>query len=160
MSDLFAAFGVNWKLLLIQAVNFGLLLAALSYFLYKPILKIIDERRQKIAEGVRMAEAATKRLEEAKEEGDTMVGDAAKQAEGLVASARVRAETVGNDMMKEAQLRADQLVAEAAARAEEAKRKAMMESERDITRAAMLAAEKIMLARSEASGGGGREKTA
>ena len=118
MSDLFAAFGVNWKLLLIQAVNFGLLLAALSYFLYKPILKIIDERRHKIAEGVRTAEAAAERLEEAEKEGDTMV--------------------------KEAQARADQMMAEARARAEEEKRKAMMESEREITRAAMLAAEKIM----------------
>jgi len=56
MSELFSAFGVNWKLLLIQAVNFGLLLAALTYFLYKPILKIIDERREKVAEGVRTAE--------------------------------------------------------------------------------------------------------
>src|SRR3989344_5401181 len=78
MSDLFAAFGVNWKLLLIQAVNFGLLLAALSYFLYKPILKIIDERRHKIAEGVRTAEAAAERLEEAEKEGGTMGGDAAE----------------------------------------------------------------------------------
>lgn len=160
MSDLFAAFGVNWKLLLIQAVNFGLLLAALSYFLYKPILKIIDERRAKIAEGVRTAEAAAQRLAEAKKEGDTMVGDAAKQAEGLVASARMQAEKTGSEMMKDAQARADQLMSEARARAEEAKRQAMMESEKDITRAAMLAAEKIMLARSEASGGGGREKTA
>lgn len=158
MSDLFAAFGVKWELLLIQAVNFGLLLAALTYFLYKPILKIIDERREKIAEGVRTAQAAAQRLEEAKEESDKMVGDAAKQAEGLVTSARMRADTVGNDMMKEAAARSEQLMVEARARAEEAKRQAVAESEREITRAAMLAAEKIMLARSEASGGGGREK--
>src|SRR3989338_5291852 len=160
MSDLFAAFGVNWKLLLIQAVNFVLLLTALTYFLYKPILKIIDERREKIAESVRVAEAAKRRLEEAKEEGDKMVGDAAQQAQTLVASARVRAETTGSEMMKEAQVRADQMMEETRARAEEEKRKTMMESEREITRAAMLAAEKIMLARSEASGGGGREKAA
>ncbi|HEY4487394.1 MAG TPA: F0F1 ATP synthase subunit B [Candidatus Paceibacterota bacterium] len=160
MSDLFSAFGVKWELLLIQAVNFGLLLTALTYFLYKPILKIIDERREKIAESVRVAEAAQRRLEEAKEKGDKMVGDAAKHAESLVASARMKAETTGSEMMKEAQARADQMMVEARARAEEERRKAMMESEREITRAAMLAAEKIMLARSEASGGGGREKAA
>ena len=110
MSELFSAFGVNWKLLLIQAVNFGLLLAALTYFLYKPILKIIDERREKVAEGVRTAEAAAQRLAEAKEESDTLVGQAAKQAEGLVASARLRAEEAGNEAVKEAQSRADALL--------------------------------------------------
>ncbi len=144
MSDLFAAFGVNWKLLLIQAVNFGLLLAALSYFLYKPVLKIIDERREKIAESVRVAEAAKRRLEEAKEEGDKMVGDAAKEAEGLVAAARTRADEKGSEMLKAAQGRSDALMAEASARAEEQKRMAMQESQKEIARAAMLAAEKIL----------------
>ncbi|HEY4516414.1 MAG TPA: F0F1 ATP synthase subunit B [Candidatus Paceibacterota bacterium] len=144
MSDLFAAFGVNWKLLLIQAVNFGLLLAALSYFLYKPILKIIDERREKIAEGVRIANAAAKKLEDAKGESDSMIGAAAKEAEELVATARMRADEKGSEMMKQAQSRSDALLSEAQARAEEAKRQAIQESEREIARAAMLAAEKIM----------------
>ena len=92
MSELFATFGVNWKLLLAQAVNFGLLLTVLTYFLYKPVLKIIDERREKVAEGVRKAEAATRRLQEAKTEGEGMVGEAARQAEGTVAEARPGAE--------------------------------------------------------------------
>lgn len=144
MSDLAAAFGVNWKLLLIQAVNFGLLLAALSYFLYRPILKIIDERREKIAESVRVADAAAKKLEDAKNESDSMVGAAAKEAEGLVATARTRADEKGSEMIKAAQSRSDALMAEAKQRAEEAKRQAILESEREIARAAMLAAEKIM----------------
>ena len=144
MSDLFAAFGVNWKLLLIQAVNFGLLLAALSYFLYRPILKIIDERREKIAESVRVANAAAKKLEDAKGQSESMIGAAAKEAEELVATARTRADEKGSEMMKVAQGRSDALRAEAQQRAEEAKRQAIQESEREIARAAMLAAEKIM----------------
>ena len=121
-----------------------LLCAAFKFFYYKPSLKIIDERREKVAEGVRTAEAAAQRLAEAKEESDTLVGQAAKQAEGLVASARLRAEEAGNEAVKEAQSRADALLREARARAEEAKRQAILDSEKEITRAAMLAAEKIM----------------
>ena len=45
MQQLFAAFGINWKLLLIQGINFSVLLAILSYFLYRPLMKVIDERR-------------------------------------------------------------------------------------------------------------------
>ena len=69
MAQFFAAFGIDWRLLLVQAVNFGLLLLALWYFLYGPVLKMIDDRRAKIAESVKVAEAAARRLEEAKAEG-------------------------------------------------------------------------------------------
>jgi len=144
MSDLLSAFGINWKLLLIQAVNFGLLIAVLTYFLYKPILKIIDERREKIAEGVRTAAAAARRLQEAKQESDSIVGSAAKEAEGLVSAARTRADERAGEIVKAAQSRSDALLAEAQARAEEAKRQAVRASEREIARAAMLAAEKIL----------------
>ncbi|MCE9541078.1 F0F1 ATP synthase subunit B [Candidatus Kaiserbacteria bacterium] len=144
MDQLFAAFGVNWKLLLIQAVNFGLLLSLLSYFLYKPLLKIIDERRDKVAEGVRKSEEAGRQLDDAKQEGAEMVGRAAREAEQLVATARGRADEKGLEILKTAESRADALMKDAQARAEEAKRQAMLESQKDIARAAMLAAEKIL----------------
>ena len=58
MEQLFETFGVNWKLLYIQGINFALLLTGLTYLLYRPLMRIIDERRDKIAEGVRTADAA------------------------------------------------------------------------------------------------------
>jgi F-type H+-transporting ATPase subunit b len=144
MSELFAAFGINWQLLLVQAINFGILLAALRYFLYRPVLKLIDERREKIAEGVKTAEAATRRLEEAKKEGDELVGSAAREAEGMVAAARVRADEKANEIVRSAEARADAALKDAAARAQEKSRQVLKESEREIARAAMLAAEKIL----------------
>ncbi len=144
MSELFAAFGVNWKLLLIQLVNFGVLLSVLTYFLYKPVLRIIDERQRKIAEGVATAEAADRKLSDAKAESDEMVGSAARDAEALVAAARSRADERGAEIQKAAEARAAATMKEAAERAEEAKRMALKESEREIARAAMLAAEKIL----------------
>ena len=159
MSELFAAFGINWKLLLVQAVNFGLLLSALTYFLYKPVLRIIDERQRKIAEGVKTAEAAQKQLADAKTEGEGIVGGAARQAETLVASARMRADERGNEIVKTAEARATALLKDASDRAEEAKRQVLKESEREVARVAMLAAERILLARHSFSDGG-REKSA
>lgn len=144
MSELFAAFGINGKLLLIQAFNFGVLLLALWYFLYRPVLKLIDDRRAKIAEGVRTAEAAAKRLQEAKKEGEGMIASASREAEGLVALARTRADEKGSEMLKAAETRAGGILKEAEARAQESKHQALLESEREIARAAMLAAEKIL----------------
>lgn len=147
MSELLTVFGLNWKLLLIQAVNFGLLLAVLSYFLYKPILKILDERKARIAEGVRKSEEAEKRLADAASRGDSIVGAASREAESLVAGARTRANEQALEIIKSAEGRADAVLADAAARAEEEKRQALLESEKEITRAALLAAEKLLSAK-------------
>ena len=144
MNELLTVFGVNWKLLLAQGINFALLLAILSYFLYKPVLRMIDERREKIAEGVRTAERAARSLAEAQKKGDGIVGDASREAEALVKTARARAEEKGAEIVKSAEARAEGVLTDAATRAEEAKRQAIKESEKEITRAAMLAAEKIL----------------
>ena len=144
MQQLFSTFGINWQLLLAQMVNFGLLLSILWYSLYRPVVRIIDERRRVIAEGVSKARAADQKLDEAKAEGEKMVGEAAREAEGLVAQARVRAEERGGEIVRDAESRAAATMKDAAERAEEAKRLALKESEREIARAAVLAAEKIL----------------
>ncbi|HEY4514069.1 MAG TPA: F0F1 ATP synthase subunit B [Candidatus Paceibacterota bacterium] len=149
MEQLLTVFGINWKLLLAQGFNFALLLVLLTYFLYKPVLKIIDERREKIAEGVKTAEAAARKLEEAKKKSDSIIGSASREAEGLVAVARVRANEQGVEIIRSAENRADSILDDAKARAEEEKRQALLESEREITRAAMLAAEKILRTKSQ-----------
>ena len=144
MEQLFSTFGINWKLLLIQAVNFGVLLVALRYFLYGPVMKIIDDRREKIAEGVRAAEAAAQRLADAKTESEGLVGAGVREAEGLVASARTSAGARSDEIIGAAESRAEGILKEAQAHAAEAKRLALKESEREIAKAAMLAAEKIL----------------
>lgn len=144
MSELFSAFGLDVRLLIIQALNFAILLAVLWKFLYKPVLKMIDDRREKVAEGVQKAEAADRRLSDADSEGKGIVAAAGKEAEGLVAAGRARADKEASEIAKQAQERADQLLADANARADEAKRQALLAGEKEIARAAMLAAEKIL----------------
>lgn len=144
MEQLFSTFGINWKLLVIQAVNFSILLLALRYFLYGPIMNIIDERRAKIAEGVRASDAAAQRLADAKTEADGMVGTAVREAEGLVASARTSASARTEELVGVAEARAEGIIKDAQASALEAKRQAIKESEKEIAKIAMLAAEKIL----------------
>lgn len=144
MSELFGAFGIDWKLLGIQAINFGVLLSVLTYFLYKPLLKIIDDRRMMVAEGVRTAQEAERVLADSKKERERMVGEAAREAEALIATARSRAEEKGSDIVRTAEMKAHTILQDAAMQAEEAKRRALSESEKEITKAAVLAAEKIL----------------
>ena len=144
MSELFAAFGINWKLLVVQTVNFGLLLVILWRFLYQPILRMIDERHTTITEGVKNAEEAARKLALADGEGKAVIARAGREAEGLVSDARTRAEEKRVQLMKVAEERAADILRDAEARAEEAKRQALATSEREIAKTAMLAAEKIL----------------
>ncbi len=148
MSELFAVFGINWKLLLVQGLNFGILMLLLWKFLYTPVLKLIDDRRKKIEEGVKNAEEADKKLAASGAEGQEIRSKASREAEAMVAAARARAEEKKVEMMKAAEEKAEALLADATARAEETQRQALKQSEKEIARAAMLAAEKLLKSKS------------
>ena len=148
MQELFSAFGINWKLLLVQAINFGLVLLVLWRYLYTPLLRILDERQKKIADGVRTAEEAAQKLSDAESAKREILASADREAEQFLARARLDAGEKGIQLLKDAEARAAALVADAAARAEESKRQAFLQSEREIGRAAMLAAEKILFQKS------------
>ena len=144
MQALFAAFGLNGSLILAQAVNFGIVLIALTYFLYKPINKVLATRQQKIAQGVEDAERAAEKLAKADGIAAEKVSGAETEAEGIVVSAREAATTEKARIMKEAEARAANVAADAEARAQEASAKMLRESEKEIARLSVLAAEKIM----------------
>jgi F-type H+-transporting ATPase subunit b len=144
MDQLFEAFGIDWKLLLAQAVNFGVLFIALTYLLYKPVMKTLEERQQKVAKGVEDAERATEMLATAGGKASEKVHEAEKEAEGIVASAREAATTEKSRIMKEAEARAAAVAVDAEARATEIAARALRESEKDIARLAILAAEKAI----------------
>lgn len=144
MEQLFSTFGIDVKLILAQAVNFGVLFVALSYLLYKPVMKTLDERRAKIAQGVEDAEQAAVALASADEESKKRIGVASSEAEGIVASARETAGSEKTRILKEAEARAEAVQKDAEARAAETADKALRDSEKEIARLAILAAEKAM----------------
>lgn len=144
MEQLLDAFGIDWKLLLAQAVNFGVLLAVLTYLLYKPLLKTLDERAEKVAKGVRDAEEAATALATADEEAKGRVKAADTEAQSIVASARQSATAEKARIVQDAESRAKSIADDAEARAKETAAKALRESEQEVARLAVLAAEKVL----------------
>lgn len=144
MDQLLSAFGIDGKLLIAQLINFGVLFVALTWLLYKPVMKTLDERRAKIAQGVEDAEEASKKLATADAEAATTVKAAEGEAEGIVASAREAATSEKTRIVKEAEARAAAVESDADLRAKEAAAKVLRDSEKEIARLAVLAAEKAM----------------
>lgn len=144
MGALFTTFGIDWHLLIAQAINFTILVVALSWLLYKPVLKMVKERERVIAQGVADAEESTKRLAHADVEVEKRVGAAEKEAGSIVEHARHTATDERVRILKEAEERAQRVAKDAAARAKEMAAQSLRESEREIARLALLAAEKVL----------------
>ena len=66
-----------------QVVNFLILLFILKKFLYKPLLKVLDERRQKIADSLKNAEEIELRLAETQEKIDKMMAKASDEIQKM-----------------------------------------------------------------------------
>lgn len=147
MEELFSTFGIDWRLIVAQALNFGIVLVALTWLLYKPVLKTLDERREKIAQGVKDAERAAEAAANADAEAKKVTHAAALDADQIVASARDAASSEKARIVKEAEARAEAIARDAEARAQETADRARRESEKEIARLAVLAAEKVLRSR-------------
>ena len=144
MEQIIHAFGIDVRLIIIQIINFGILMALLTYFLYKPIMGMLAAREEKIARGIKDADEAAKARENAEVEKRSVLAAAHDEAGKIGERARTHAETVQQEAAAAAQVKAQAIVADAEKRAEEAKRRAEKESEAEIAKAAVLAAEKIL----------------
>ena len=144
MEQIVSTFGIDWKLLIAQSVNFVVLLVALSYFLYKPVLGMLEKRETMLKKQVEDSEAATTAREATESERSGIIAAAEAAAQELTARAAAEGKRERESIVKAAQDRAEAALKDADAQAKEAKRRAIAESEKEIARAAVLAAEKIL----------------
>lgn len=143
MNELFSAFGVDWRLLLINMINFGLLLLALWYFLYGPLTRMLEERRAKVAQGVKDAEAAAEALSEIESSRAAALAAAGKEADAVVASARALGAAKEQELLQKGEAAASSLLREAEAQAAELKAQAIEESKKEVAKLIVLGMEKI-----------------
>ncbi|MEO0453043.1 MAG: F0F1 ATP synthase subunit B [Verrucomicrobiota bacterium] len=94
--------GVYWPKLIAQVINFTIILLVLRFFVYKPILKKLEERRTKIADSVANAERIKKELEEAEIARAERIKQANAEAAKLLAEARESADNLGARKVQEA----------------------------------------------------------
>lgn len=144
MDALFGAFGLDGRLLLIQVVNFGILIVALYFFLYKPVLKILEERRHMVAKAVEDAKQASTVLASADTEAAERIQKADTEAMQVLTLARKAADDERTRLIQDAEARATMIAHDAESRSQEASTKMLRESEKEIARLAILAAEKII----------------
>jgi len=144
MEKIVDVFGIDWKLLAISAANFGLLLAALTYFLYKPLSRMLAERQQKIAEGVEAADKAKQELAGIEHSRTEMLARAGKEADDVVSKARALGNTKEREIVGQAEAQAARVLTEAEAQAKDLKERAVQESKQEVAKLIVLGMEKAL----------------
>lgn len=91
------ALGLNLPQLIAQIANFFVLLLILRLTLYKPILRMLDERKQKIAEGLNAAEIARAEAAAAQANIQDQLSIARKDGQEIVAGAQAIATRIQAD---------------------------------------------------------------
>lgn len=144
MEQLIEAFGIDAKLITIQIINFAILVVALSYFLYGPLLRVLKERKEKIEQGLADADAAAQARVAADAEKAAVLASAHEEATAVAARAKAHAATIAEEEAAKAQAKAAEVIANAEKAALALKEKLQKESEAEIAKVAILAAEKIL----------------
>ncbi|MBE6412622.1 MAG: F0F1 ATP synthase subunit B [Opitutales bacterium] len=119
MSAIFAAggnplnfleqFGVEWQLLISQGVSFAIVATALYWFVFKPVIKASDKRKQEIEQGLQDAKDAKERLASAQAEADKKTAEAIAEASKILKSARDDAKQTIEDATREASAKATEI---------------------------------------------------
>ncbi|MEI7511828.1 MAG: F0F1 ATP synthase subunit B [Candidatus Peregrinibacteria bacterium] len=136
--------GVEWPLLLAQTVNFLILFGVLSYFAYRPMLKFLDERGEKIEQGLKDAQAAKVRLEEVAKEESQILSDARREAKDLLIKADSLAKEKTQYIMSEAEDAASRFLEQAHKEAHESTRKMVSDAQKELASVIVVAVEKIV----------------
>ncbi len=139
MDELIKTFHIDWKLLIAQLVNFGIVLFVLYKFAIKPLSKTMDERTReiekslddakKIKENLAKVEVANaekilqakkeaqeilkKARAQGQEQGQKMVGDAKKEIQTVIAAAKEQIFQEKQEMLKEVKSEVGELVVRA-----------------------------------------------
>jgi F-type H+-transporting ATPase subunit b len=139
-----ASLGIDWKLLLAQLFNVGVVVFIMWRWVYRPLLKVMDDRTKKIEQGLKDAEESAKLKSSAKDEGDRAILDARLKAKSIVEEATAAAAAQKDEAVKKAKTEVEKIVADGRDRLAEEKNRMLDEARKDILGLVVLATEKVL----------------
>ncbi len=142
--ELLLKLGVDWKLLIAQIVNFTILVSVLTYFVYRPLLNLLDARRARIAKA--MEDAA--RIEEQNRELEQFRTEQLKKIDqevgALLERGKRQGETMRDEILASAKREADAILAKGERQLEEERTRVFQEIQASLASMIVRMTEKIL----------------
>lgn len=126
------ALGVSLQSFLIQLITFVLVFVVLYRFAFKPIVQLLDKRRQTIDDGVKLGLEMEKERDKAEAKIESITRDARHEADRIIANANKESREVLREAEKTAQRKTNAMLADAEARIHEESEQARRKLEKDI----------------------------
>jgi F-type H+-transporting ATPase subunit b len=138
------ALGINLGLLIVQIIAFTIVLLTLNAWVYRPMLNMMETRKQKIAQGLEDARVAAEARADAEKQASKIIGDAQAEASKIVAEATERAATAGRDVKAVAEAEAARARDAAMAEAEVERNRILGDLRSQVASLAIAAANKLV----------------
>jgi len=140
----FASLGINLPLLVVFIVNFIVLLVLLRLFLYKPVMKVLDERAQRTKEAMDLAEATKKEYEQAKGEVQKQIEKGRQEAQAIITQAMQVGERLKEESRQETAKQTQVMIDRARSELEAERDKIVGDLRREFVDISIAAAEKVI----------------
>ena len=136
--------GLNLPLLIVQVLNFFVVLLALRLFLYKPVLAMLDRRSERIREGLEAAEKSKEQAASAEQDVARQLDDARRQGQALIAQAQDASTRIQEDARTQARQEGDTLLERARNEIQLERDQAIAELRKEFADLTINAAEKVI----------------
>jgi F-type H+-transporting ATPase subunit b len=127
-------FGVDWSHLISQMISFSIVCALLYLFAYKPVLRMLAQRRELIAQGLANSEKIKAELAKTEVQRQDVLSRANTQARQFIEEARGAAERLRADEMQKAIAAAEQITLKAQEAAAQDHSRMLAELKREVGR--------------------------
>ena len=127
-------FGVDWQHLIAQIISFSIVCFVLYRFAYRPVLAILEKRRQQIAEGLSNAEKIKAELARSEAQRQEKMAEVNAQATKMIEEARAAAKRVGEEETQKAIAAAEQIIVKAREASERDHDRMLAELKREVGR--------------------------
>jgi len=126
------ALGISFSAFIIQLLTFVLVFLLLKKFAFKPVIKLLADRRRVIDDGVKMGEKLAKEQAKFDAKLAEVMSTAREEADHIIATGHKEAREVVREAEKTAQRKADSILADAEVRINEESQRAKRALEKDI----------------------------
>jgi F-type H+-transporting ATPase subunit b len=134
VQEIASTFGVDWPHLVAQIISFCIVCVLLHRFAYKPVLKMLEQRRQQIAQGLADTQKIKDELAKTDTQRQQILLQANTQATKLIEEARAAAVRVQEQETQKAIATAEQIIAKSREAAEQEHARMLAELKRDVGR--------------------------
>jgi F-type H+-transporting ATPase subunit b len=136
--------GINLGFLLVHLFNFAIIFVVLRAWVYRPMTKMLEDRRKKVAQGLEDARVAADARANAEDAASRIISEAQSKAGDVLREATARAETLQKDWEGVARKNIEKERASALAGVEEERVRQLSEMRGDVSAIAIAAAQKLI----------------